>query len=170
MSQAVSHIPSSRRFVVDPSTALSGQMSVPGDKSMSHRSIMFGAIASGVTEVAGFLEGEDSLHTLEAFRSLGVRIERGGEGCVTLYGEGVRALKSPSTSIYLGNSGTGMRLLTGLIAGIGLPCTLTGDSISQWSAHAAHNRSAGADGGQHNLFGCGYASLAACSGSCAKGY
>ena len=128
MSQAVSHIPSTTRFLVDPGATLSGQMSVPGDKSMSHRSIMFGAIASGVTEVSGFLEGEDSLHTLDAFRSMGVRIERGDESCVTLYGEGMRALKSPSKSIYLGNSGTGMRLLTGLIAGIGLPCTLTGDS------------------------------------------
>lgn len=127
VSQLDTHIPSTKRFVVDPGTTLTGQVSVPGDKSMSHRSIMFGAIANGVTEVSGFLEGEDSLHTLDAFRSLGVRIERGSQGCVTLYGKGVAALQAPGNSVYLGNSGTGMRLLTGLFAGIGLPCVLTGD-------------------------------------------
>jgi len=88
---------------------------------------MFGAIAQGVTEVDGFLEGEDSLHTLDAFRALGVQIERGSAGQVTLHGRGVDALRPPSEPIYLGNSGTGMRLLTGLFAGLRIPCTLTGD-------------------------------------------
>ena len=128
MSQAAAHIPSSKRFIVDPGESLIGSMRVPGDKSMSHRSIMFGAIAQGVTEVSGFLEGEDSLHTLEAFRRMGVRIERGGPGEVVLHGQGVGALTPPDGNIYLGNSGTGMRLLTGLLAGMGLPCTLTGDA------------------------------------------
>ena len=95
---------------------------------MSHRSIMFGAIAQGVTEVQGFLEGEDSLHTLEAFRRMGVRIERGGPGEVVLHGQGVQALMPPDGNLYLGNSGTGMRLLTGLLAGMNIPCTLTGDA------------------------------------------
>jgi len=95
---------------------------------MSHRSIMFGAIAKGVTEVSGFLEGEDSLHTLDAFRQMGVQIERGGAGEVVLHGQGVEALKSPAENIYLGNSGTGMRLLTGLLAGMRIPCVLTGDA------------------------------------------
>lgn len=103
-------------------------MVVPGDKSMSHRSMMFGAIAHGVTEVSGFLEGEDSLHTLDAFRAMGGQIERGGPGKVTLYGNGVEALVPPKASIYLGNSGTGMRLLTGLLAGMRIPCVLTGDA------------------------------------------
>lgn len=100
---------------------------MPGDKSMSHRSIMFGAIAEGVTEVSGFLEGEDSLHTLEAFQAMGVKIERGGAGEVTLYGQGVAAVQPAAGEIYLGNSGTGMRLLTGLLAGMNIPTVLTGD-------------------------------------------
>ncbi|MFK7856608.1 MAG: 3-phosphoshikimate 1-carboxyvinyltransferase [Granulosicoccus sp.] len=115
-------------FKLHPATQLRGTVVVPGDKSMSHRSIMFGAIAHGVTEVAGFLEGEDSLHTLEAFRAMGVRIERGGVGEVVLYGGGVEALSPAHDSIYLGNSGTGMRLLTGLLAGMDIPAVLTGDA------------------------------------------
>jgi len=117
----------SRTFQLTPGKALNGQVQVPGDKSMSHRSIMFGAIAKGVTEVSGFLEGEDSLHTLDAFRAMGVRIERGAAGEVTLYGQGVDALTPPTSPIYLGNSGTGMRLLTGLLAGMNIPAVLTGD-------------------------------------------
>ncbi len=127
MTQAAGHNPSTTSFVVSPGTNLHGDMTVPGDKSMSHRSIMFGAIANGVTEVSGFLEGEDSLHTLAAFQSMGVRIERGGPGEVSLHGQGIGALQTPSSDIYLGNSGTGMRLLTGLFAGLQMPCTLTGD-------------------------------------------
>lgn len=118
---------SSIQFNVSPSTALTGEMTIPGDKSMSHRSIMFGAIAQGVTEITGFLEGEDSLHTLEAFRSMGVTIERGDDGKIVLYGRGVAALNPPGDSIYLGNSGTGMRLLTGLLCGMNLPAVLSGD-------------------------------------------
>jgi len=114
-------------FRLEPAERLSGAVRVPGDKSMSHRSIMFGAIADGVTEVSGFLEGEDSLHTLDAFRSMGVRIERGGPGNVTIHGRGPDALTASGEAIYLGNSGTGMRLLTGLLAGAGVAATLTGD-------------------------------------------
>ena len=94
---------------------------------MSHRSIMFGSIAEGVTEVSGFLEGEDSLHTLEAFQAMGVAIERGGPGEVRIEGRGARAITPARDTIYLGNSGTGMRLLTGLIAGLGVEARLTGD-------------------------------------------
>jgi len=116
-----------KTFILEPAATLSGTVRVPGDKSMSHRSIMFGAIAHGVTEVSGFLEGEDSLHTLDAFRAMGVRIERGGAGEVTLHGNGIAALTPPQNPIYLGNSGTGMRLLTGLMAGMNIPAVLTGD-------------------------------------------
>jgi len=128
VSQAAAHSPSRKRFVVEPSQSLTGDIAVPGDKSMSHRSMMFGAIAHGVTEVTGFLEGEDSLHTLEAFRAMGVHIERGGSGKVTLHGKGVSVLAPPTADIYLGNSGTGMRLLTGLLAGLRIPCVLKGDA------------------------------------------
>lgn len=117
-----------RTFQLEPAIALNGTVRVPGDKSMSHRSIMFGGIAQGVTQVQGFLEGEDSLHTLEAFQAMGVKIERGGAGEVTLYGRGVAALTAPQAPIYLGNSGTGMRLLTGLLAGMNIPATLSGDA------------------------------------------
>ena len=119
--------PPSVTFRLEPAERLAGSVQVPGDKSMSHRSIMFGGIAEGVTEVTGFLEGEDSLHTLEAFRAMGVRIERGGPGEVTIHGRGPDALEAPGEAIYLGNSGTGMRLMTGLLAGTGVAATLTGD-------------------------------------------
>ncbi|MFK7893112.1 MAG: 3-phosphoshikimate 1-carboxyvinyltransferase [Granulosicoccus sp.] len=111
-----------------PASILSGHIAVPGDKSMSHRCIMFGAVADGVTEVSGFLEGEDSLHTLEAFRSMGVNIARHGTGRVTLHGRGVAALSSPPKSLYMGNSGTGMRLLTGLLSGMDISAVLEGDA------------------------------------------
>ncbi len=128
MTTATSSDVTGKIFKLAPATNLNGTVQVPGDKSMSHRSIMFGAIAEGVTEVSGFLEGEDSLHTLDAFRAMGVKIERGGEGEVTLHGRGVGALVPAAESIYLGNSGTGMRLLTGLLAGMNIPATLTGDA------------------------------------------
>jgi 5-enolpyruvylshikimate-3-phosphate synthase len=118
---------SGRTFQLEPASTLTGTVQVPGDKSMSHRSIMFGAIAEGVTEVSGFLEGEDSLHTLDAFKAMGVKIERGGAGEVTLYGQGVGAIQPADGEIYLGNSGTGMRLLTGLLAGMNIPAVLSGD-------------------------------------------
>ena len=115
-------------FELSPATHLTGTVEVPGDKSMSHRSIMFGSIAQGVTEVTGFLEGEDSLHTLEAFQAMGVQIERHGQGHVVLHGRGPEALSAPADAIYLGNSGTGMRLLTGLLCGVNIPAVIRGDS------------------------------------------
>lgn len=117
-----------RAFLASPVTGLSGTLRVPGDKSMSHRSIMFGSIAEGVTEVSGFLEGEDSLLTLQAFQAMGVSIERGGPGEVRIDGRGAPAVSPAPGDIYLGNSGTGMRLLTGLLAGLGIETTLTGDA------------------------------------------
>jgi len=115
-------------YRLEPGSSLVGEVQVPGDKSMSHRAIMFGAIAHGVTEVRGFLEGEDSLHTLAAFRAMGVEITRGAPGEVTLVGRGPAALTAPADTIYLGNSGTAMRLMSGLLAGVGLPCKLSGDA------------------------------------------
>ena len=128
MTQSALHAPAAKVFKLEPATTLNGTVIVPGDKSMSHRSIMFGAIAEGVTEVSGFLEGEDSLHTLEAFRAMGVRIERTGAGKVVLHGRGIDGVTPSNRPIYLGNSGTGMRLLTGLLAGMNVPAELTGDS------------------------------------------
>jgi 3-phosphoshikimate 1-carboxyvinyltransferase len=82
---------------------------VPGDKSISHRSIMLGSLAEGATEVEGFLEGEDALATLQAFRDMGVVIEGPHHGRVTIHGVGLHGLKPAPGPIYLGNSGTSMR-------------------------------------------------------------
>ncbi|OOZ39730.1 3-phosphoshikimate 1-carboxyvinyltransferase [Solemya pervernicosa gill symbiont] len=114
-------------FGVQPGGCLKGRLRVAGDKSISHRSIMMGSLADGTTHVTGFLEGEDSLATLQAFRDLGVEIERGGEGEVTIQGVGVDGLKSPADDLDLGNSGTSMRLLSGLFSGQLFDCTLIGD-------------------------------------------
>lgn len=100
---------------------------MPGDKSISHRSIMLGSIAEGVTEVSGLLEAEDVLATLATFESMGVNIERLGDGCLRIHGVGLHGLKAPSNDLYVGNSGTSMRLLVGLLAGQAFDATLTGD-------------------------------------------
>ncbi|OHV12369.1 bifunctional prephenate dehydrogenase/3-phosphoshikimate 1-carboxyvinyltransferase [Kushneria phosphatilytica] len=105
-----------------------GRIRVPGDKSMSHRAIMLGALAEGVTEVEGFLEGEDSLATLQAFREMGVAIEGPHQGRVVIHGVGLHGLKQPAGALYLGNSGTAMRLFSGLLAGQSFTTTLTGDA------------------------------------------
>jgi 3-phosphoshikimate 1-carboxyvinyltransferase len=118
----------SLRYRVEPAGKLQGRLRVPGDKSISHRSIMLGSLADGVTEVTGFLEGEDSLATLNAFRAMGVVIDGPTEGRVTIHGVGMHGLREPGAPLDLGNSGTSMRLLSGLLAGHGLSVTLTGDS------------------------------------------
>ena len=115
-------------FVVTPGGRLTGRVRVPGDKSMSHRSIMLGSLAEGVTQVEGFLEGEDALATLQAFRDMGVVIEGPHNGQVTIHGVGLHGLKAPGKALYMGNSGTSMRLLTGLLAGQAFDVELTGDA------------------------------------------
>lgn len=114
-------------YSVKPGGKLSGTLRVPGDKSISHRSIMLGSLAEGVTEVEGFLEGEDALATLQAFRDMGVVIEGPNQGRVKIHGVGINGLQQPPGPLYLGNSGTSMRLLTGLLAGQGFDSRLTGD-------------------------------------------
>lgn len=107
---------------------MSGEVRVPGDKSISHRAIMLGAIADGTTRVRGFLEGEDALATLAAFRSMGVEIEGPEHGNVTVHGVGLHGLKAPPQALDLGNAGTGMRLICGLLAGQSFDTELTGDA------------------------------------------
>lgn len=114
-------------FNASAGQSLSGAIRVAGDKSISHRSIMLGALAEGVTEVEGFLEGEDSLATLQAFRDMGVVIEGPNNGRVKIHGVGVNGLQAPPGPIYLGNSGTGMRLFAGLLSGQRFDTELTGD-------------------------------------------
>ncbi|WP_420038468.1 bifunctional prephenate dehydrogenase/3-phosphoshikimate 1-carboxyvinyltransferase [Halomonas alkaliantarctica] len=114
-------------YRVQPGGQAQGRLRVPGDKSMSHRSIMLGALAEGVTEVKGFLEGEDSLATLQSFREMGVAIEGPHQGRVTIHGVGMHGLKAPAGPLYVGNSGTAMRLFAGLLAGQAFDSELTGD-------------------------------------------
>lgn len=115
-------------FKLLPGGTISGEARVPGDKSMSHRSIMLGALAEGTTRVSGFLEGDDALATLAAFRAMGVSIERHGEGEVVVHGVGLHGLAAPDGPLDLGNAGTGMRLMCGLMAGQPFDTVLTGDA------------------------------------------
>lgn len=114
-------------YQVAPGGALTGRIRVPGDKSISHRSIMLGSIAEGITRVSGFLEGEDALATMNVFRAFGVRIDGPERGDVMVHGVGMRGLKAPHKMLDCGNSGTSMRLLCGLLAGQNFDCELTGD-------------------------------------------
>ena len=115
-------------YIANPGGSLSGRVRVPGDKSISHRSIMLGSLADGTTEVEGFLEGEDALATLQAFRDMGVVIEGPSNGRVTIHGVGLHGLKAPAGPLYLGNSGTSMRLLSGILSAQAFDTTLTGDA------------------------------------------
>lgn len=115
-------------FFVEPGGRLSGRLRVPGDKSISHRAIMLGAIAEGVTAVSGFLEGDDALATMNCFRAMGVRIDGPDGGRVTVHGVGLHGLQAPHAVLECGNSGTSMRLLTGLLAGQGFAVELDGDA------------------------------------------
>mgnify|MGYP000692177272 CR=1 FL=1 len=115
-------------FKVQAGGYLQGKVRVAGDKSISHRSIMLGSLAEGITHVSGFLEGDDALATLRAFQSMGVKIEGPDNGKVTIHGVGLNGLQAPKEPMYLGNSGTSMRLLCGLLAGQAFDSILTGDS------------------------------------------
>jgi len=118
-------------FECRPGGPVTGTIRVPGDKSISHRSIVLSSIAEGPSYITGFLEGEDSLNTLRAFQSMGVSIERDGDR-VWVQGVGLHGLKKPVATLEMGNSGTAMRLLLGLLAGQAFDATLAGDeSLSQ---------------------------------------
>ncbi len=116
------------RFRVRPGGSLTGKLRVPGDKSISHRAIMLGSLATGTTRIDGFLEGEDSLATLKAFRAMGVGIDGPRDGRVAINGVGLHGLQAPTGPLDLGNSGTSMRLMSGLLAGQSFDVTLTGDA------------------------------------------
>ena len=113
-------------FECRPGGSVTGTIRVPGDKSISHRSIILSSIAEGVSHISGFLQGEDSLNTLRAFQAMGVSIDRNGDR-VRVEGVGLHGLKQPVNALDMGNSGTAMRLLLGLLAGQAFNATLTGD-------------------------------------------
>lgn len=109
-----------------PARAIRGEVTVPGDKSISHRSIMLGSIANGTTTITNFLRGEDNFATMAAFRAMGVAIEDDGQ-TVTVHGAGLRGLQEPGDVLDCGNSGTTIRLMTGLLSGQRFFSVLTGD-------------------------------------------
>jgi len=115
-------------YLIQPAAVGDAAVSVPGDKSVSHRAIMLGSIAEGTTEVSGFLAGEDCLATMGAFRRMGVTIERTAETELVVHGAGLHGLQPPGDDLDLGNSGTAMRLMAGVLAGQDFAATLTGDA------------------------------------------
>ncbi|MDH3430121.1 MAG: 3-phosphoshikimate 1-carboxyvinyltransferase [Gammaproteobacteria bacterium] len=115
-------------FTVKPSAVTDATISVPGDKSISHRALMLGSIAEGRTEISGFLAGEDCLATLAAMRAMGIRIEQPTPTDVLVHGRGLHGLTEADRPLDLGNSGTAMRLMAGLLAGQPFVTTLTGDA------------------------------------------
>lgn len=118
---------STLEYRLRPATRLAGRILVPGDKSVSHRAVMFGALACGRTEVSGFLPGEDTLHTAQILRQLGVAIARPAETSLVIDGVGLHGLRGSSDPLDCGNAGTAMRLLAGLLAGQRFTSTLSGD-------------------------------------------
>src|SRR5580698_8721312 len=105
-----------RDFLARPASYVAGNMAVPGDKSISHRSLMLSGLAAGTSEVTGFLASEDCLATLHAMRALGVSIERRSATHVVIHGSGLRGLKGARQALDMGNAGTAMRLFTGLLS------------------------------------------------------
>ncbi|MEO7773112.1 MAG: 3-phosphoshikimate 1-carboxyvinyltransferase [Steroidobacteraceae bacterium] len=116
-----------QRWEVTPASRVSGELRVPGDKSISHRSLMLGGVAQGITEVQGFLASADCLATLDALRAMGIRIERPGETQVRIHGAGLHGLQPPQAPLDMGNAGTAIRLFMGLLSGQSFASTLTGD-------------------------------------------
>lgn len=108
-------------------TGLRGTITVPGDKSISHRAVMFGSIAKGTTEISGFLNGADCLSTIYCFQKMGVEIEQ-KDGKILVHGNGLHGLKAPTETLDVGNSGTTTRLISGILAGQDFPCILSGDA------------------------------------------
>ena len=124
-AMAMNNTPSSYR--ISPGGSVTGTIRVPGDKSISHRSVIFGALAKGVTRVTGFLEGEDAMNTVAAFREMGVTITGPENGELIIFGVGMQGLQPPRKPLNMGNSGTAMRLLAGLLAAQPFDSELTGD-------------------------------------------
>ncbi len=119
-------------LIINAGGALQGVVQVPGDKSISHRAVMLGALADGVTEIRDCLLGEDVRSTMGAFRAMGIDIEElDGGRLIRVHGKGVRGLTLPTGPLDMGNSGTSMRLLSGILAGHGIAATLTGDASLQ---------------------------------------
>lgn len=127
MTQANSVNSGGTTVTAGPGGSVSGVVTVPGDKSMSHRSVMFASIAEGKSHIKGFLSGEDSLNTVAAFRKMGVTIGQVAETELVIQGVGMHGLCAPAGELYMGNAGTGMRLIAGVLAAQKFTTVLTGD-------------------------------------------
>jgi len=114
-------------FTVQPSSLAGGTVEVPGDKSISHRALMFSAIAQGSAHITGFLPGDDCFRTMSALQAMGIAIERHSETALTVHGKGLHGLRAAESVLDMGNSGTAMRLFTGLLSGQAFDSILTGD-------------------------------------------
>ena len=112
------------------SGSLKGEIQVPGDKSISHRAVMLGSLAKGTTRITGFLQGADCLSTISCFEKMGVSIENTGD-TVLVHGRGMRGLEKPEGVLDCGNSGTTMRLISGILSAQDFDVTLTGDASIQ---------------------------------------
>ncbi len=115
-------------YIVTPGGTLRGRLRVPGDKSISHRAIMLASLAEGQTHISGLLQGEDVLATLAAFRHMGVKATGPENGKLTITGVGLHGLQPPTAPLDMGNSGTAMRLMAGILAGQSFDSELTGDA------------------------------------------
>jgi len=120
--------PGALRFRVAAGGSLAGTLDIPGDKSISHRALMLGSIAEGSTDISGFLAGEDCLATARALTALGVRIEWPGATEVRVHGVGMEGLRGAAAPLDMGNAGTAMRLMMGLLSGQPFASTLIGDA------------------------------------------
>ena len=128
---------------------LSGSLSIPGDKSISHRAVMFGSLAEGTTRISNFLEGADCLSTISCFRKMGINIEN-TKGEILVHGKGLHGLSTPAETLDVGNSGTTTRLISGILAGQDFVSELTGDASIQQTPHETDHDSAFPDGGRYH--------------------
>ena len=117
-------------MIFTKTSGLAGEVTIPGDKSISHRAIMLGALSSGTTEITNFLQGADCLSTIDCFRKLGISIEQKGTS-VRITGRGLHGLSAPSSVLDVGNSGTTTRLISGILAGQPFETVLNGDASIQ---------------------------------------
>jgi len=116
-----------KMYTIHQVSSLTGSIQVPGDKSISHRAVMLGSISEGRTRIDGFLNGEDCLHTIKVFRQLGIEIEQIGETSYNILGNGLHSLQEPKDVLYVGNSGTTIRLTSGILSGQSFFSVLSGD-------------------------------------------
>lgn len=117
-------------MLINKSRPLKGEITIPGDKSISHRGVMLGAIAQGTTQITNFLQGADCLSTIDCFQKMGIKITNDSNR-ITIHGKGLHGLLPPNSTLDAGNSGTTVRLITGILAGQNFSCELTGDESIQ---------------------------------------